>query len=119
MKKSNQVEINGELVEFNLENIMAGKFGSTKGKSTGGKFKMYASLRLLKESGWEATDVQSQLLTNMAYKWYYYKLNNNESTGTIIIGLHKKDINLWTYVTITPTGETANFDTITDAKASL
>ena len=119
MEKTNTVEINNELVEFNAFNIIAGKFGSTKGTSKGGKFKMYASLRLLKESGWEASKLQDEVLSSMSYKWYYYKLNNEQTTGSIIVGLHKKDINIWSYAVITLDGTITCFTTIQDAKASL
>lgn len=107
-----------EVVEFNAFNIMAGKFGSKKaGKQSA--FKMFASLRLTLESGFTLSDKQTDIMSNMSYKWNYYIKNNEETTGTIIVSLHKKDINVWSYAVIDEAGEITCFNTITDAKNSL
>lgn len=107
-----------EVVEFNILTIMEGKFGATKGTKQG-KFKSFSSLRLLTESGFVPSEKQSEILSNTSYKWFYHILNNEETTGTIIVTLHKKDINVWSYANIDTNGNITVHNTIQDAKANI
>ena len=107
-----------EVVDFNIFTIMDGKFGGNKG-SKGGKFKSFSSLRLLLESGFVPTESQTTILSNTSYKWFYHILNNEDTEKTIILTLHKKDINVWSYANVDTNGEIKVFTTIQDAKANI
>lgn len=115
MDKSN-TEV--EVVEFNIDNILLGKFATKGSGSSKGRFTMYTSYRLLKESGIELSKKQTELIDRTQYKWNYWKITD-DAKGTIIISLHKKDINVWSYVVINFDGTYASFNSITDAKNSI
>lgn len=104
-------------MEFNVKNIMEGSFNTTKSKA--GDWIKYASIRLLEESGFVAEPEQKKLIDSLKYKWYYFKRISDNNTGSIIIALHKKDINQWLYVRINADGTYQEFKTIQDAKTSF
>lgn len=112
------MENNNNKVEFNLKNIMAGKFGERKSGKVG-EWKMYASYRLLQESGQEISDEMNNFITNIKYKWYYYKKLSDDNKGNVIIGLHKKDVEGWVYVVVKQDGSYKDYSTIQEAKQNL
>lgn len=103
--------------EFNIENIINGEFNTTKSKGT--DWVKYSSIRLLEESGFVAEREQKNLINKLQYKWYYYKRISDNNTGSIIIGLHKKEISTWLYVVINPDGTYQEYKTIQEAKKSF
>lgn len=107
-----------ENVEFNLQNIMDGKFGGSNRKKS--NWNQFASKRLLLESGQVISDEAMEMLDQIKYKWYYYNQRSDENQGNIILGLHKKDIKGWIYVVVdNQSGELKEFKTLQDAKDSF
>lgn len=106
---------------FNYEAWKNGEYNKGKGGAREAEFQMFASLRLLLESGQEISDEALQIIKDMSCKWYYYKKISDENKGNIIIGLHKKDLAGWLYLIIdTQTGEElGHFTKIQDAKSSF
>lgn len=105
--------------EFNLKNIQEGKFDGVKGGKSS-IWTMFASKRLLLESGQELSEKASAFLENLKYKWYYYNRKTDTKQGNIIIGLHKKDVPSWLYVGLnSKTGATKEYKNLIDAKNDI
>ena len=108
-----------EKVTFNVANIQAGAFG---GKAGGGKtsdWNMFASQRLLEESGHQLTQEQQDFLGSIKYKWYYYNRTSDNNVGNIIVGLHKKDVEGWIYVVVKSDGTYSEYNKLLDAKSKI
>lgn len=106
-------------IEFSLENIKKGLFDGKKGGKTS-NWNMFASKRLLKESGQILSEDATKVMEDIPYKWYYYNRKSDNNTGNIIVGLHKKDVQGWIYVVInSDTGSYKEFNKLVDAKENI
>lgn len=112
-------ETNQEKVVFNVENIQKGLFGSKQGGGKISDWNMFASLRLLEESGQQLSEQMRGFVNSIKYKWYYYNKKSDNNQGNIIIGLHKKDVEGWIYVVVNQDGEYEEYEKLIDAKNNI
>lgn len=110
--------VESNVVEFNLENIMNGKYAELNGKKSG-NWNMFNSIRLLKESGQQVSEQLDNVLSNLKYKWTYNTRKSDNKLGNIIVKLHVKGETSSLYIVARQDGKLFEYKTLEDAKSNI